>query len=220
MNNRQPYGPLVNWAPGVWIRDGEWFGSPFRRRMTVIKLENGKIWIHNPFDLDSNDVEALRSLGTVSGVLAPNTIHSSDLSTFVSHFPNIQVFAPKTVARKVQGALDWNALPQLKDITWKPVLGTRIDELLLLHKPTRTLIATDLVFNMPENSFKGLEKTIMRWNGIDGQFGPSKIFKFLFVNNRNLFEKSIQETFEYDFDRILMNHGNPILSDGKRLWQE
>lgn len=85
----QSYGALEQVFPGLYCRTGEWYGSPFRRRMTVARLADGKLWVHNPFELEKADIEALRKLGEVAFVISPNTLHDSDLAAFLMRLNGI-----------------------------------------------------------------------------------------------------------------------------------
>lgn len=75
---------------------------------------------------------------------------------------------------------------------------------------------TDLVFNVPD-VFTGLERAFMNWNRVGGRFGPSRIFKLVFLEIRARFAVSFEKILEWDFERVIMNHGTIVEQDGKNL---
>jgi Domain of unknown function (DUF4336) len=81
-----PYAPLNVLKPvvagAVWIVDGpeiefNWLGLslPFPTRMTLIRLAGGDVWVHSPTAPDTALLAAVRALGPVRWLIAPNTLH-------------------------------------------------------------------------------------------------------------------------------------------------
>jgi hypothetical protein len=150
----QAYGPLREVYENVFCRDGEWYGSKFRRRMTVIRLPDGKLWVHNPFALDDEDVRGLMQLGEVAHVVAPSTFHCSELEDFLSEFPQAMGFAPDSILKKMKKG--FSIVPtetgypaELNSAVTRIALdGTRMDESAFFHPKSRTLVVADLIFNL------------------------------------------------------------------------
>jgi hypothetical protein len=65
----QPYGPLHTIADGLWTMEGQWYHSPFQRKMTLKKFESG-IWVHNPFHLNEQDYLQIEQLGGIAGIVS------------------------------------------------------------------------------------------------------------------------------------------------------
>lgn len=218
----QPYGPLEELAPGIWIRDGEWNGTLFRRRMTVCRVCDRDLVIHNAFQLRPEDISELERLGTVRWILVPNRFHSSEAGYLREKFPEARVIA-SPAARKalkkngcpVAGWFpeDWKNL----DMPAFEVRGTRgLGEWVFLHRPSRSLLVTDLVFHMREGS-RPMDRSFLRMNDIDGICAPSRIFKMLFVKNVRELERSLSEILREDFDRLIMNHGEVVRAGAKEI---
>ena len=96
------------------------------------------------------------------------------------------------------------------------MLGSRMEEAAFVHKPSRTLILCDLAFHL-EDVFSGLERSIMKWNLVGVRFGPSKLTRILFATNKIMLKESYESLFAFDFDRVIVNHGEVLETGGKEL---
>ena len=97
--------------------------------------------------------------------------------------------------------------------------GTRkLCENLFFHRATRTLIVTDLVFNM-QNEVTGGMKIFFKLNRVYKRFGPSRIFRYFFVDEPKVAAESLRELMHWDFDRVIMSHGEILNTGGKTAIQ-
>jgi hypothetical protein len=90
-------------------------------------------------------------------------------------------------------------------------------EALFFHPPSRTLIATDLVFHFT-NELSGLTRWLMRLNGVVGKLAPSRVFRWYFMTDRSALMRSLQPVKHWDFERVIMSHGTILDRDGKQSW--
>ncbi|MCM2282777.1 MAG: DUF4336 domain-containing protein [Bdellovibrionaceae bacterium] len=208
-------------ADNIWEIRGEW-KNKFGRRMTVVRLSDKRLMIHNAIRLIPRDLEWLSSLGTVAFIVAPNTFHCSDAGWMRERFPAAELFVPKQ-------KLDFFAKQGLqpKDVNLQfpadladevkciPMRGTRMEEAAFIHVASGTLILCDLAFNMGD-VFTGFEKFVMKWNKVGGQFGPSRLTKIVFANDRQQLLNAYKSLLSENFDRVIVNHGDILETDGKR----
>jgi hypothetical protein len=94
------------------------------------------------------------------------------------------------------------------------VRGFRLKEVVLLHRASRSLILTDLCFNI-WRSPSPVARAFLRANGAWQGFGPSRMIRFFFVSDRQALGESIQRVLQWDFDRIVPGHGDVLESGGK-----
>jgi hypothetical protein len=88
-----------------------------------------------------------------------------------------------------------------------------VNEVLFLHRPSRTLIVTDAAFNIP--SAQDLwTRCYLRAFGALGGFAQSRMFK-LCVRDKRAMRQSIDRVLGWDFDRVIVTHGE-ILETGGR----
>ncbi|MBL8619488.1 MAG: DUF4336 domain-containing protein [Deltaproteobacteria bacterium] len=203
-------------------------GLPIGTRSTVIRRDDGALILHAPGALTPADIEAIRALGPVVAVVAPNREHHLFARAAVAAFPGAQLHAPTGMDKKLAGAPD--ALLPSANSGWDARFGAALpllhvgglptlDECVLLHKASGTLITTDLVFNLVDLP-PSFGATMLRWVGSAGQYGPTNIFKWLFLKDKHALRRSLDQLLEAGFDQVSMCHGTPITGDGARRTAE
>ncbi|MEZ4323248.1 MAG: hypothetical protein R3F61_37640 [Myxococcota bacterium] len=200
-------------APGVHVleRDLRFFGIPMGARMTVLELEGGLL-VHSPVDVDPSTLEAL---GEPRWAVAPNKFHH----LYVKRFADAGVeswCAPGLVAKRPDvafaGELDGTS-PFGDEVTVVPLKCFPLtNEVVLLHHPSRTLVLTDLVFNIDANA-PWLTRTAM-WCAC-GYPGCRTTTLERVAMKRPIAREEIGGLLELDFDRVVMAHGNVIDTGGK-----
>lgn len=123
-----------------------WFsGVKLRARTTILKLGDG-ILVHSPAPPTTESIKELSTLGRVRWLLIPNTFHHLGTPDAAARYPDAAIVGPVSVTAKHPGMTlaDIRAFthPELLLI---PLDGVPfLDETLLYHRPTRTLIGTDV----------------------------------------------------------------------------
>jgi hypothetical protein len=228
----QAYGELNELAPDLWVMDGAWNGSAFGRRMTVIRLSDGSIVVHNAFRLEEKDLAKISQLGEVKWIVVPNRFHSSEAYFFQEKFPAARIMASRWAKKNLlsTGLKEFHWLPEswaaerdsilAKELPVFSLRGMRgLGEFVFLHKASRTLLVTDLVFHMT-HAKNAMERSFLRLNGIFKEFGPSRIAKLLFTRNERELGESLAEIVKQDFDRVIMNHGEILKQGGPKALRE
>lgn len=103
--------------------------------------------------------------------------------------------------------------PSRGQVETLPVLGFRLREVVLFHRPSRTLLMTDLCFNIQRSS-STIGRLFFWANGMWQVFGPSRIVRQLGVSNRAALRRSLARVRRWDFDRIVPGHGEVIEHGG------
>lgn len=208
----------------LWEVRGEW-SNKLGRRMTVIRINSNELLIHSAIAIKDADLNWLNSLGKVSYIVAPNTFHCSDAPWYAQKFPDAQLFVPESklihfskLGLNPKNLNIENFKSVSDEVEFFYMRGSRMQETALIHKKSKTLILCDLAFNM-ENVFSGIEKRIMNWNKVGGQFGPSKLTKYLFTKSTKELKNSYSKIMDMNFDRIIVNHGQVLETGGKLALQ-
>ena len=214
--------PLVQLDQDLWIATRPlplWVGD-VGTRMTVLRLAGGDLLLHSPVSLDSELRAALAALGRVRWVVGPSLVHHLFLAEHASAWPAAELWgAPGLAAKRpdlrfhgaLTGALppEWDGHVQARLFEGAP----RINEVVFLHRPTRTLLLTDLAFNVrpgAENRAK-----VFHWLvGAGGGFGPHRIIRAV-IRDREAARRSLAAILAWDFDRIIVTHG-AVLERGGR----
>lgn len=211
--NVQQLGPRLE----VIDRDLWCVTFPFRGigvRMTVVKLSSGGLFVHSPGPLDSELKSDLARLGPVESIVAPNDFHHLYLTDFAAAYPDARVFATPGVGKKQPKARIDEPLGQTPDPSWAADLDQvalegmdKVNEVVFFHRPSKSLIVTDLVFNVPRD-VPLLARIFTRISGTYGRIGVSRILKRFMVNDAEAFLSSVERLYAWPFSRVIMTHGD------------
>lgn len=189
-------------------------------RMTVIRLPDGALLVHSPVPLDADTRIALDALGPVRWVLGPCVQHHFSLPDFAAAYPDVRLLAAPGLAEKRR---DLKFAHVLTDDVELPLGGAVehhvfqgaaiLNEVVLLHRPTRTLVLTDLAFNLPPGA-RNEARLFHRLVGATGRFGPHRVVR-LGIRDRAAAARSLEHVLGWDFDRVIVSHGEVLESDGK-----
>jgi hypothetical protein len=92
-----------------------------------------------------------------------------------------------------------------------------------LHVATKTLIVADLLFNLPANeqySQSNKSPKVPIIGKLNPESGALKWLLWKIGADKNAMQRDIKAVRDWDFDRIIMCHGDVIESNGKKAWEE
>ena len=220
-------------TPNIWVVDQPDFGSGPAKgigtRMTVIKLASGGMFLHSPTKLDDETKRALDALGEVRAVVAPSRAHHLFVGDYVKTWPAAKLYGPPGLVGDIKDfRARSGARPDLKldallgdepqsewagEIDQHLFKGARwLNEVVFFHRPSRTAIFTDLVFNVPAD-FKDA-RIFYTLVGGRGRFGPHRLVRMM-IRDRKAARESVATILEWDFDRVIVTHGSVLESGGK-----
>jgi hypothetical protein len=153
---------------------------------------------------------------------AARSTHSARfLAENVRAYPSARVFGAPGLREKLAGARIDEVLADEPPDAWAADLdqilvtgAPSLNEVVFLHRASRTLVCLDLCFNVRESASL-VTRAFMRANGAWGRFGPSRIFRFAVMKDRRAMRASIDRILAWDFDRVTVAHGE-ILETGGR----
>lgn len=218
---------LEELAPDLWIAS-----RPLRlvvgdvgARMTVIRLPDGALMLHSPVALDPPLQRALEERGRVRWLIGPCKVHHLFLPDCAKAFPEARLCGAPGLAEKrrdlqfhhvLDGAPPpgWPAEVALQLVAGAPLLN----EVALLHRPSRTLVLTDLAFNVQPGASN--RARFFHWVvGATGRFGPHRLIR-VGIRDRRAMRESIDRVLAWDFDRIVVSHGEVLREGGRRRLAE
>jgi hypothetical protein len=214
-------GRLRPVATDLWVADHAFsiVGLAIGTRTTVIALDDGSLWVHSPGPLTESLEADLREKGPVSCLVAPNLMHHLYLADWIEAFPEARTYAVPGLERVRPGLRIDEALGDEPPPAWKGQIEQlrtagvpKLDEVDFLHVATRTLILTDLCFNM-QSSDSWLTQLGMRLNAAWRRFTPSRLFKS-FIEDGDALRSAVEQILEWDFDRVIVAHGDVLESGG------
>jgi hypothetical protein len=218
---------LQSLAPDLWEVDAPLsvMGMALGHRMTVARLRDGSLWLHSPVAHSPEIVAALAPFGSIRHLVAPNCIHDTYLEGWFAACPTARFHGAPHFARFRPDLKFTDTLSNTPDPAWAATFDQhvirgmpRLNEVAFLHRPSRTLVVTDLVFNLgPEMPF--LSRVLLRLNDCDCKFAVSRLLKTT-IKDRAAVRKSIDHLLAWDFDRIVMSHGRNVETDGREMLRE
>ena len=227
--------------------------SPFARfglikvggRGTLVKLQGGNVAVFSPVALTPEVQAKLRSMGPVKYIVAPDIEHHIFVSSWAKEYPRAEVIGMEGLPEKreqdpankgikfahvfsAQNKLDMKISPDFDaEFSYEYFHSHQNKELVFLHKPSRTMIEADLIFNLPANeqySKTGIDArsgiltklagSIMHTNG-----AATWHKRFLWYGaggkDRKGFAESVRKIRAWDYDRVIPCHGDVIETGGK-----
>lgn len=209
-------------ADGVWIVDAAPLhagGLPLPLRMTVLRLSGGELLLHSPIPYTPGLRRALERLGRIGHLVAPSIGHWMFLRDWQAACPD---------------AITW-AVPGLKDRGQVRRSGVRIDaelgdrvprawgeaiasilvagpvfkEVALFHRPSRTLLLTDLVISLEADLLPLPARALARLLGIVAPDGKAPLhLRLLLRLNRPAAAAAARRLVALAPDRVIFAHGH------------
>jgi hypothetical protein len=206
------------WAIDQPLRVG---GLELGVRTCVIRLGNGGTLVHAPGPDTARLRREIEAIGPVRALLAPNLLHHMYLAECVGAFPEARVFGTPGLREKLGSVRIDEVLGEKPPALWTAELdqllvrGTPgLNEVVFLHRTSRTLLCLDLCFNVQRSSSL-FTRTFMRVNGAYGRFGPSRLFRYTILKDARAVRESVDRILEWDFDRVSVAHGDVLERGGR-----
>ncbi len=194
----------------------------FSCRMTVIRLNDGSLLLHSPVRRSEALAAALADLGPVRHLVAPNCLHHLFLKDWVDAYPEARLYAPAGLGKKRKDLNIDEELTGQAPAAWSEemdqcsIAGTPwLSEIVFFHRPSKTLIVTDLVFHIHDT--KGwITHLVMRMAGVWRRLTQSRMIR-LFVKDRAAAGASVRDMLVWDFERVIMAHGEIVEKDAQKV---
>lgn len=228
-----PYHPQLEprrWAENVWKVEGPevpysllGVTLPCPTRMTVIRLAADRLCLHSPVTWSEELDFALRELGDVSAIVAPNSFHHLHVARWAETYPQALVFASPDLPRRVAAASQWRPLCNEPPSLWQNVLEQHVVDLgsfvevIFFHVPTRTLILTDLMQNFEDERVASpVTRTLLRLGGASGPVGtPSIEIRLAGIRRQDALRTAVAQMLAWDPVSIILSHGRCYGEDAR-----
>ena len=202
---------------GVWCLESYFvsLGCRGSLRMTILRTQSGLL-LYSPVALDAENIASIRALGTVTDIVAPNKMHHMYLRPCVATFPEANCWVSEGLLEKI-GSVDGAQIitPDVvfgndNDIKKFTLTGHRIQETMIFHEPSRTLLTADLLYNYQSEQYSA--EKIFFW--MIGNYGrPNVAFYHRFsVKDKSSIRSMIDTITSWPINRIIMSHGRIVES--------
>ncbi len=202
-------------------------GMDLFSRMTLVRLSDGKLWVHSPCKVDSQLKAEIDQIGEVAYILAPGNFHHLHVADFQNAYPHAETFlCPGLEKKRADLEFDW-ILGNKPDYRWHEefeqvvIQGTRIiTEVAFVHKPTRTLILVDLLENIGDD-YTHEAGAILKfwWKAVFHMWNNPKAAPEYQIawGDKDIVRKELEKILLWDFERIILAHGSLIDTDAKAV---
>ena len=219
----EPINALKPVASDVWIIDGPEIrmsspigAFPFPTRCTVVRLPEGGLWVHSPTELTDGLADAVNRLGEVRHLIAPNSIHWWWVADWKARWPNALAWAaPRARKNSAARFRGWDReLGDQPPQEWADVFdqglaaGRGVDEVIFFHRPSRTLLLTDLIENFEP------KRTSQPWRLLTQLFGAADPngsapfdMRLSYWPQRRRLRSLVQRMLALRPERVILAHG-------------
>lgn len=209
----------------IWCLDGDrvsMYTIPFETRMTIVRQSNGEIWLHSPVAIRDDRVAAVGDLGPVSHIVAPNSLHHLFVRPWFDRFPESTVWLTPDLPKKLPDLEAYEVLGNSAESCWKDDIdqtyfegSSLITEMVFFHKPSKTLIVTDILQNHDPKQDNWFWKWVKQVNGVLAPSGGLPKDLKLTIRDKRKAASAVEQILNWDFQRIIMSHGICIEEDAR-----
>jgi hypothetical protein len=167
------HGPIERHEPNLWSVAGGVAGMPLRRRMTVVRLGDGRLVIWSCMPLAEPAMKELEAWGTPAFIVVPSAHHRLDAPAYKLRYPAARVLCASEIRTQVQKVVGVDGsieeLPNDPWVRWERVPGAGGGELALRVASAGSrlsVVINDVVFNHPHVS--GFGGFVLRAIGSSG----------------------------------------------------
>ena len=193
-------------------------GADLRRVVTVVRLASGELIIHSTGPFTPEDAAAIKELGRPGWLLDTMLRHETFAKQGRETFPGVPYLAPAGFSA-LAGIPTENLIPA--PAAWgDEVEVLRLDgvpsmeEHAVFHRPSRTLIVADLFFNFGPEA-PAWTRFLMRLAvGRKHDPGMARSMRMT-VKDKAALKASLARMMTWDFDRVIVGHGDIVETNGK-----
>ncbi len=201
----------------MFLADGppvSFFGFPYPTRMVVVRLSDGGLWVWSPISLTPELARDVDAVGPVQHIVSPNKLHHLYLADWAARWPEARLYAPPGLAKR-RPDLSFHAdLGDEPDPAWAGDVDQVIfrgsfamEEVVFLHRPSRTAIVGDLVQRFDADSVKGFRGLVMRLDGLVGERGSAPREWRLSFTRRRPARAARDRLLGWQPERLVIAHG-------------
>lgn len=208
---------------GVYIVETpkKFLGMEIGLRMTIFVLNNGDIALHSPVPLTKELEYELSALGNIKYLISPNKFHHLYVKDYKNVYTDFKLFCVPGLELKRKDLEFTGILSEHEQYEWGNELQFKIfmgipslNEAVFHHKPSKSLIFTDLVMHYSKN-INLSAKLFAKLEGVYTKIAVPRLVRYMLVRDKKAAKKSLDIILSWDFERVIFSHGDIIESNGK-----
>jgi hypothetical protein len=188
------------------------------RRMTVVRLSDGRLVVYSAIALGEAEMSALERFGTPAYLVVPSDIHRMDVKVWKDRYPAMRVVAPAGARAKVEEIVpvDTTAVdfgdPTVHLVT-VPGTDEREAALVVETGSGTTLVLNDVIFNLANRP--GLSGWLFKKIGMTGDKPHvPPLVRMRQVKDRGALRAQLKRWSRLpNLKRVIISHGSIIAND-------
>ncbi len=224
---------LVPYVPGhVWLKRYavRFAAMDISARLTLLRLRDGSLLAHSPCPIDAKLEAEVETIGPLRHIVAPGDYHYFHVADWQEAFPEATTWICPGVERKLPDLrFDW-ILGDRSPAEWQDeidqvlVRGTRfMVEVAFFHRASRTLVLTDLVENIGDDTPGASDRHLRFWWKVVFRMWnrprPAPEYQMGW-RDKAAARESLERILAWNFERVVLAHGDCIDVDAKARLQE
>jgi hypothetical protein len=198
---------------------------PLPIRMSVLRLANGDLLLHSPVRYSDDLRQAIEALGPIQHFVAPSVGHWMFLRDWQRACPDAKTWAVpglkdrsqvRAANIRIDAELDENApeawAGEIDQVLMSAPVFKEVD---FFHRPSRTLVLTDVILNVAPEELPPLPRIMARVLGILAPNGKAPAYvRGLLRLNRAQTSQAAARLVAFNPDRVIFAHGRWFEPDG------
>ena len=187
--------------------------------MTVVRLAGDQLLLHSPIARTPALAEAVARLGTPAVLIAPNRFHHLFAKAWQAAHPAAPLYVAPGLDRRRPDLAVAGVLGERPAPAWAGALDQvhlegfpMLNEVVFFHSASRSLIASDLVFNVGPSS-PPLTRLAFRAMGAYGRPATTPMER-LMIRDRAAFRRSLERILAWPIEQLVPAHGAIVRTGG------
>ncbi|GDX78570.1 hypothetical protein LBMAG42_03810 [Deltaproteobacteria bacterium] len=208
-----PHRPIEKHTERLWTVSGL-MENGTQRTMSVIRLEDSRLLLHNAIALTDEEMAEIDGWGTVAGILVPNGFHRMDCRIMQERYPQAKVYAPAAAAKAVAKATPVHGTfadaPQDHTVRVAHLAGIKDREgvIEVASADGVSLVFNDMIMNIPP------AKWPTEWMvGPSGRVSIPRFARWFFVSDTAALRTDLERIAERSPSRLVPGHGTIVTAD-------
>ena len=208
-----PHDPIEKLSENFWCVQGVMPDGKTRRKMSVARLADGSLMMHNVIALEEPAMQELEAFGKPSYIVVPGAFHRQDARIWKDRYPSAKVIAPlgarKKVAAIVPVDLDYKDAPGDATVKLAYFDGTKEKEgyVEVRSADGTTLVINDVICNLPKTG--GL---IGFFLGPTGQASVPRFSRWFVAKDTGALGEHIERlSGTANLRRVVLSHGDNLV---------
>lgn len=211
-----PHDAVRKLTPDLWDVEGSLKNLALKRRMTLMRLNDGRVIVHNAVALDDAQMAEIEAWGKPSFLVVPNGFHRLDAYPFKQRYPDLQVIAGHGHRKRVAACVPVDGGPELlpggQNVVGEELAGNTLGEMVFVQTHadgTKTAVFNDVFWN--EKHLDGFTGFVLRVLGSTGKAKMSRVVRWIGTNDKKALKAHVLRIADTPgLARIIMAHGRIV----------